>query len=96
MLTELEKRMFNPYRIMILHQLIKEKELRFRDLKKYFDITDGNLGSHLRVLIEIQCITISKTVRDNKFVSRYSITDKGMQQYTQLFEIMDSMRVDEL
>ena len=72
--------------MFIVKFLFKEKTISFVDLKNRLGITSGNLVSHLRILEKDSLITFKKEFVNNKPHTTYSITEKGINEFTKLRE----------
>ena len=68
-MAELNEIIHQPVRLRIMSALITlepESEVDFSYLRDLLDVTDGNLGAHLRKLEEAGYITVNKTFVDRK------------------------------
>ena len=68
-MVELNEIIHQPVRLRIMSALITlepESEVDFSYLRDLLDVTDGNLGAHLRKLEEAGYITVNKTFVDRK------------------------------
>jgi DNA-binding MarR family transcriptional regulator len=61
----------------VLVTLDPTAEVEFTYLRKLLDLTDGNLGAHLRKLEEAGFITVNKTFVDRKPRTFVSVTNEG-------------------
>jgi DNA-binding MarR family transcriptional regulator len=52
-------------------------QLSFTALRKLLDMTDGNLGQHVRVLVETGYVEVTRTSRGRRPQSLYEITADG-------------------
>lgn len=75
--NDLHKAFENRIRLGIMSVLVVNESLDFNALKKYLEVTDGNLSSHLKKLEDEAFIEVKKSFIDRKPNTRYSITDKG-------------------
>ena len=69
-----------PVRLRIISALAtisRESQVSFNYLKDLLDLTDGNLGAHLRKLEEAGYITITKTFVNNKPHTYVEVTAAG-------------------
>lgn len=69
-----------PVRLRImasLNALPSETQISFNQLKDLLDLTDGNLGAHLRKLEEAGYITIYKTFVNNKPQTYIASNERG-------------------
>ena len=66
-------------RLLILSYLASagKKEVPFSELRDTFDFTSGNLSVQLKTLKDSGYIAITKTFKDNKPLTRASITARG-------------------
>ena len=55
-------------------------------MKNKLGITSGNLVSHLRMLQKDDLITFKKEFKNNKPHTTYSITEKGIDEFSKLRE----------
>jgi DNA-binding PadR family transcriptional regulator len=66
--------------------LYKEKEITFGELRKRLDISEGSLHSHFRYLEKDKLVTYRKEFRNRRATTIYSITEKGIDEFTKLRE----------
>ena len=87
-----------PVRLRIMSVLVtisRESQVSFNYLKDLLDLTDGNLGAHLRKLEEAGYITITKTFVNNKPHTYVEATAGGREAFTQhVAALEDILRVD--
>ena len=57
--------------------LARHGEISFARLKEQLDLTDGNLGAHLRKLEDGDCIALRRDFVERKPVTWYSLTKPG-------------------
>ena len=79
-MAELNEIIHQPIRLRIMAALVtlgKGDELDFTNLRELLDVTDGNLGAHLRKLEEAQYIQIIKSFVDRKPRTYVSATEAG-------------------
>ena len=83
-MAELNEIIHQPVRLRIMAALITlepSEEVDFTYLRELLDVTDGNLGAHLRKLEETGYITINKTFVERKPRSFISATQEGRQVF---------------
>ena len=85
-LLQSSTQLFYPYRLHIMSILFKETEVTFGELKKRLDISTGSLHSHFRYLEKDNLVTFRKEFRDRTATTIYSITEKGIDEFTKLRE----------
>lgn len=83
-------------RIMaVLASLSQEGQASFNYLKDLLDLTDGNLGAHLRKLEEAGYITIFKTFVNNKPHTYVMLTEMGRRAFAEhVAALEDILKVD--
>lgn len=57
--------------------LARHGEISFSRLKAQLELTDGNLGAHLRKLEDADCIALRRDFVERKPVTWYSLTKEG-------------------
>jgi DNA-binding MarR family transcriptional regulator len=87
-----------PVRLRIMSVLVtisRESQVSFNYLKDLLDLTDGNLGAHLRKLEEAGYITITKTFVNNKPHTYVEVTAAGREAFIEhVAALEDILRVD--
>ena len=79
-MAELNEIIHQPVRLRIMATLVtleQNDEVDFIYLRDLLDVTDGNLGAHLRKLEEAGYITINKTFVERKPRTYVSATAEG-------------------
>jgi DNA-binding MarR family transcriptional regulator len=61
----------------VMSALAANGSLDFNALKEFFDVTDGNLASHLKSLEKESYISVQKSFIGRKPNTSYSITNQG-------------------
>ncbi|MHB8600558.1 MAG: winged helix-turn-helix domain-containing protein [Ktedonobacteraceae bacterium] len=87
-----------PVRLRIMAMLAslgQENQASFNYLKDLLDLTDGNLGAHLRKLEEAGYITICKTFVNNKPHTYVILTAMGRRAFSEhVAALEDILKVD--
>jgi DNA-binding MarR family transcriptional regulator len=98
-MPKLNETIHQPVRLRIMAVLVTlspEDEVEFTYLRQLLDVTDGNLGAHLRKLEEAGYIQVSKTFVDRKPRTYISATLRGREVFTDhvaaLEEILQSKK----
>lgn len=83
-------------RIMaVLTSLSQEEQASFNYLKDLLDLTDGNLGAHLRKLEEAGYLTIIKTFVNNKPHTYVMLTEMGRRAFAEHVAALENiLKVD--
>src|SRR5512140_995769 len=79
-MAELNETIHQPVRLQIMAALVALQpgdEVDFIYLRELLDVTDGNLGAHLRKLEETGYIAVNKTFVDRKPRTFVSVTGGG-------------------
>lgn len=79
-MTALNETIHQPVRLRVMAVLVtlgKEEEVDFSHLRSLLDVTDGNLGAHLRKLEEAGYITVNKIFVERKPRTFVSATADG-------------------
>jgi len=88
----LERIFHEPNRMAIMSALCTaEKGLRFSDIKKTCNLTDGNLNRHLKVLSEAKAITIKKKFVDDKPCTTVSLSEIGLQRFNEYLHALEQV-----
>lgn len=98
-MPELNEIIHQPIRLRIMAALMtlgKGDELDFTQLRDLLEVTDGNLGAHLRKLEEASYILVNKSFVDRKPRTYVSATEAGRAAFQNhiaaLQEIIDQNR----
>jgi DNA-binding MarR family transcriptional regulator len=79
-------------RLGILTSLIAHpKGLVFGDLKKFCELTDGNLSRHLQVLEEAGIVEILKSFEHNRPQTTCRITAEGRKRYMRYLAVLEQV-----
>ncbi|MCS7009834.1 MAG: transcriptional regulator [Anaerolineales bacterium] len=79
-MAELNETVHQPVRLRLMAALVTlepGQEVEFTYLRDLLEVTDGNLGAHLRKLEEAGYITVNKTFVDRKPRTYISATPLG-------------------
>jgi DNA-binding MarR family transcriptional regulator len=85
-MPELNETVHQPIRLRIMAALVTlapDEELDFSTLRKLLDVTDGNLGAHLRKLEEAGFIAVNKTFVERKPRTYVAVTPDGRKVFDQ-------------
>lgn len=85
-MAKLDKLIHQPIRLQIMATLValdEEAQLGFTTLREMLDLSDGNLGSHLRKLEEAEYVQIDKTFVARKPQTFIQATLKGRTRFEQ-------------
>jgi DNA-binding MarR family transcriptional regulator len=93
-MTELNETIHQPIRLRIMAALAaleSGNEVDFSYLRDLLQVTDGNLGAHLRKLEEAGYITVNKTFVERKPRTYISATSEGRQAFQEHVAVLESI-----
>ena len=93
-MAELNEIIHQPVRLRIMATLVtleQNDEVDFIYLRDLLDVTDGNLGAHLRKLEEAGYITINKTFVERKPHTYVSATAEGRRVFQEHVAALESI-----
>lgn len=93
-MAELNETIHQPVRLRIMATLVtleQNDEVDFTYLRELLDVTDGNLGAHLRKLEEAGYIAVNKTFVERKPRTYVSATLKGRRVFQEHVAALESI-----
>ncbi len=84
--ADLNELIHQPIRLRIMAMLVtldSDTQVGFTSLKEMLNLTDGNLGAHLKKLEEAGYIRIEKTFINNKPYTYIAATERGKQTFAE-------------
>jgi len=84
--ADLNELIHQPIRLRIMAMLVtldSDTQVGFTSLKEMLNLTDGNLGAHLKKLEEAGYIRIEKTFINNNFFTYTATTERGKQTFAE-------------
>lgn len=93
-MAELNETIHQPVRLRIMAALVtlaSGDEVDFTYLRELLDVTDGNLGAHLRKLEEAGYIAVNKTFVDRKPHTFVSATASGRKVFKEHVMALESI-----
>lgn len=78
-------------RLGIMVYLADTDAADFTELKTVLEATQGNLSVHLKTLEKAGYVAIEKSFKDNKPLTRVSITDKGRKAFSAYLDALGSL-----
>jgi DNA-binding MarR family transcriptional regulator len=70
------------------------KGLRFSDLKRLCNLTDGNLSRHLQLLASENLVAISKNYEDSRPQTWCRLTAEGKRRYVRYLSVLEQIVED--
>ncbi len=93
-MAELNETIHQPVRLRIMAALVtlsENDEVDFTYLRELLDVTDGNLGAHLRKLEEAGYIAINKTFVNRKPRTYVLATSEGRKVFKEHVAALESI-----
>jgi DNA-binding MarR family transcriptional regulator len=93
-MVELNETIHQPVRLRIMAALVTlacDDQVEFTYLRKLLEVTDGNLGAHLRKLEEAGYITIQKAFIERKPRTYISATNEGRKVFDEHVAALESI-----
>ncbi len=93
-MAELNEIIHQPVRLQIMAALVSLEagnEVDFSYLRDLLEVTDGNLGAHLRKLEEAGYISINKTFIDRKPRTFVAATNEGRKVFQEHVAALESI-----
>ncbi len=99
-MANLNEIIHQPVRLRVMAVLMSlndETQVSFNYLKDVLNLTDGNLGAHLRKLEEAGYLDITKTFVNNKPHTYVEVTTSGRRAFAEhVAALQDLLKVDVL
>ena len=93
-MAKLNETIHQPVRLRIMAALVtlgQDEEVDFTYLRDLLEVTDGNLGAHLRKLEEVGYIDLNKLFVERKPRTFVSATKKGRKVFDEHVEALESI-----
>lgn len=81
----------NRVKLGVMSALAANGSLNFNSLKAYFDVTDGNLASHLKSLEKEMYISVQKSFIGRKPNTSYAITQQGRRAFEEHLKALERL-----
>lgn len=63
----------------------------FKEIKALTQASDGNISTHMKKLSDSGHVEIFKDFKDNKPRTRYAVTQKGREEFTDYVNMLESI-----
>jgi DNA-binding HxlR family transcriptional regulator len=88
----LKKIFHEPSRLAIMSALCRSIEpLSFSHLKEECELTDGNLSSHLKMLVDAGVVAINKSSANSKPRTEISLTESGRESFIDYLKALEGV-----
>lgn len=78
-------------RLGLMAMLVTNERVEYNTLKTLFDLTDGNLASHLRALETAEYVAARKQFIGRKPHTSYEATEKGRTAFTAHLDALEAL-----
>lgn len=78
-----------PVRLQLMALLFRERDVGFAQARDVLGVTDGNLGSHAKVLEGLGYVASRRVLGNGGFQFRYQITDAGAAAFQRYLAALD-------
>lgn len=89
--AEFHRLVYERVRLGIMSALAVTEQLTFNELKKLFDVSDGNLSAHARKLEEAGLIQCLKSFEERRPKTEYRITAAGRKALNRYLAHMEAV-----
>lgn len=90
--NKLQKLFHEPKRLAITSALCRTPDgLLFNELKNVCELTDGNLNRHLKALEDAGAVSLIKTVKGRRSVTRVHLTSQGRNSFLQYLTTLEDV-----
>jgi DNA-binding MarR family transcriptional regulator len=93
-MAELNETIHQPVRLRVMAALVTlepSDEVDFTYLRDLLEVTDGNLGAHLRKLEDAGCILVNKIFMERKPHTYVSATPEGRRVFQEHVKALESI-----
>lgn len=90
-LARLDDTLHVKARFGIMTLLLAWGEGDFASLKRQLDLTDGNLGAHLRVLEDARLVAVKKRFEGRKPRTSYRVTPRGRRMFEEYLDALEEV-----
>jgi DNA-binding MarR family transcriptional regulator len=91
LVKQLNKTFENRIKLGIMSHLMVEEKADYMTLKNMFELTDGNLASHVNSLEREGYVAVKKKFIDKRPNTSYQITAKGRKAFNEHLDAMEKM-----
>lgn len=88
---QLDRVIHEKGRMAIMSLLAATPELSFTEMRNTLSMTDGNLSVHIRTLQEAGYVAVTKTFKDRKPLTTYTLTETGRRAFGQYIDLLEQI-----
>ena len=88
---QLDRVIHEKGRMAIMSLLAASPELSFTELRDTLGMTDGNLTTHLRTLLEAGYLSVAKSYRNNRSLTTCTLTPGGRKAFAAYINLLEQI-----
>jgi DNA-binding MarR family transcriptional regulator len=88
---QLDRVIHEKGRLAIMSLLAATTQLSFTEMRDILNMTDGNLSVHIRTLQEAGYVAVTKSYRERKSHTTYTLTGAGRKAFTQYIDLLEKI-----
>lgn len=88
---QLDRVIHEKGRLAIMSMLAATPELSFTELRDTLDMSDGNLNTHIRTLLQAGYLAVSKTYEKNRPLTTCSLTAAGKKAFASYIDLLEQI-----
>ena len=89
--SQLNRVIHEKGRLAIMSALAAAPELTFTELRDLLDMTDGNLTTHIRTLLQEGFVSVAKSYQNNRPLTSCTLTTAGRKAFAQYIDLLDQI-----
>ena len=88
---QLDRVIHEKNRLAILSLLAASPRLSFTEMRDTLQMTDGNLTTHMRTLQEAGYVAVTKSFRERRPLTSYSLTTTGRKAFAAYIDLLETI-----
>jgi DNA-binding MarR family transcriptional regulator len=88
---QLDRVIHEKGRMAIMSLLAASPELSFTEMREMLGMTDGNLSMHIRTLQGSGYVAVTKTFKERRPLTTYSLTASGRTSFETYIELLEEI-----
>ena len=88
---QLDRVIHEKGRLAIMSMLAATPEISFTELRDTLEMTDGNLTTHIRTLLEAGYVALSKSYENNRPLTTCSLTAAGKKAFAGYIDLLEQI-----
>ena len=88
---QLDRVIHEKGRLAIMSMLAASPELSFTEMRDALSMTDGNLTTHIRTLMEAGYLSVTKSVQNNRPLTTCALTPAGKKAFANYINLLEQI-----